>query len=253
MVDTFLRLPDAIVLVDGAGTIVWGTASAERIFERSLGRLGGPIGPRPRAPRRPRAGPALAHQIQDKEVGSPIEIRVSAAPGGAWSRSSAPPSHWSGQSVVLLCMRDLTERRRYELASGREARFRSLVHNAGSIIMLVSADGTVESVSGAITRLLGHDPELLEQRPLLDIVARPTARKLAAALRPPRTALHGHQPGQGPGRTCCATTAASIVPFELSIVDLLDDPTVEGFVISAHDATVAGVRRARARARPSPS
>ena len=29
----------------------------------------------------------------------------------------------------------------------------------------------------------------------------------------------------------------STVPFELSIVDLIEDPTVEGFVISAHDAT----------------
>ena len=30
---------------------------------------------------------------------------------------------------------------------------------------------------------------------------------------------------------------ATTVPFELSIVDLIDDPTVEGFVISAHDAS----------------
>src|SRR5580698_5197470 len=36
MVDTFLRLPDAIVLVDDAGIIVWGNRAAERIFERSL-------------------------------------------------------------------------------------------------------------------------------------------------------------------------------------------------------------------------
>ena len=27
------------------------------------------------------------------------------------------------------------------------------------------------------------------------------------------------------------------MPFELSIIDLIEDPTVEGFVISAHDAT----------------
>ena len=37
MVEAFVHLPDAIVLVDGAGTIVWGNRSAERIFERSLG------------------------------------------------------------------------------------------------------------------------------------------------------------------------------------------------------------------------
>ena len=32
----FLHLPDGIVMVDGAGNVVWGNRSAERMFERSL-------------------------------------------------------------------------------------------------------------------------------------------------------------------------------------------------------------------------
>ena len=102
--------------------------------------------------------------------------------------------------------------------------------------MLVSATGLLESASGAITRLLGHDPELIEMRPLTDIVAEGDRRQLMAALREASlgaTAVH-------PVATrvnLLRHDGTSTVPFELSIVDLIEDPTVEGFVISARDAT----------------
>ena len=236
MVEAFVHLPDAIVLVDGAGTIVWGNRSAERIFGRSLGDWQGHSGLDLVHPDDQELVLRSLSSIQDKEVGSPIEIRVQAARGWRLVEVVGATVQWFGESVVLLCLRDLTERRRYEVASGRETRFRSLVHNAGSIIMQVSPVGNVESVSGAITRLLGHDPELLEQRPLLDIVAPADRARLSAALR---------AASQGASTAHPATArvhllrhdGATAMPFELTIVDLLDDPTVEGFVVSAHDAT----------------
>ena len=120
--------------------------------------------------------------IQDKDVGTPIEIRINAASGWRLVEIVGTTVQWFGEDVVLLCLRDLTERRRFELAGGREARFRSLVHNAGSVIMLVSPEGMLQSVSGAMTRLLGHDPELLEHRPLADIVAESDRAAFDAAL-----------------------------------------------------------------------
>ena len=137
----FVHLPDGIVIVDGDGKIVWGNRSAERMFERSLADWKG------------QSGLDLVHPddqefvlrslttIQDKDVGTPIEIRINAASGWRLVEIVGTTVRWSGENVVLLCLRDLTERRRFELASGREARFRSLVHNAGSVIMLVSSDG----------------------------------------------------------------------------------------------------------------
>ncbi len=234
----FLHLPDGIVVIDGAGSIVWGNRSAERMFERSLVDWQG------------QSGLDLVHpddhefvlrslttiQDKDREVGTPIEIRINAASGWRLVEIVGATMQWSGEPVILLCLRDLTERRRFELASGREARFRSLVHNAGSVIMLVSAEGILESVSGAITRLLGHDPELVEQRPLVNIVAERDRSEFSAALDAARrgaTSAHPTTVRVGLLRHGGATT----VPFELSIVNLLDDPTVEGLVISALDAT----------------
>ncbi len=232
----FVNLPDAVVIVDGSGTIVWGNHSAERIFERTLDDWVG------------QSGLDLVHpddqefvlrsltSIQDKEVGTPIEVRVNAASGWRLIEMVGTTVEWFGSDVVLLCMRDLTERRRFELASGHEAQFRSLVHNAGSVFMLISHKGAVQSVSAAITRLLGHDPELLEGRPLSDIVDPRDRAALEDALAAAwRGATSAHPVTVRVGLLRHGSDEA--VPFELNIVNLLDDPTVEGFVVSAHDAT----------------
>ena len=146
---------------------------------------------------------------RSKDIGTPIEIRIKAASGWRLVEIVGTTVQWCGESVVLLCLRDLTERRRFELAGGREARFRSLVHNAASVIMLVSCEGILQSVSGAMTRLLGHDPELVEHRPLSDIVApsdRPQLDAALAAARVERPRDSRSPPGSG----CSVTgTAAS--------------------------------------------
>jgi diguanylate cyclase (GGDEF)-like protein/PAS domain S-box-containing protein len=236
MADAFVNLPDAVVLVDGAGTVVWGNRAAERLFELTLDDWIG------------QSGLELVHPddhefvlrslvtVQGKDVGTPIEIRIKAASRWRLIEMIGTPMEWRGADVILLSMRDLTERRRYELASGREALFRSLVHNAGSIIMLVSPEGVIESVSAVITRLLGHDPEVLEGRPFVDIVTKDDRSEFATALDTARrgaTSAHPVTARIGLRRH----NDAAAVPFELSIVNLLDDPTVEGFVISAHDAS----------------
>jgi diguanylate cyclase (GGDEF)-like protein/PAS domain S-box-containing protein len=231
-----LKLPDSVVIVDEDGNVIWGNATALGLFGLSMADSVGI------------SGLSLVHPddhelvlrslttIQGKEVGDPIEIRVKSVTGWRLVEIVGTPLTLSGRSLVLLCLRDLTKRRRFELASGHEARFRSLVHNAGSVIMLVSATGLLESASGAMTRLLGHDPELIEMRPLTEIVAEPDRRKVVNALA---------EAGRGATATHPVTIRVELlrhdgkttVPFELSIVDLIDDPTVEGFVISAHDAS----------------
>jgi diguanylate cyclase (GGDEF)-like protein/PAS domain S-box-containing protein len=73
-------------------------------------------------------------------------------------------------------------------------------------------------------------------RPLTDIVVESDRRKVVNALS---------QAARGATAAHPVTIRVellrhdgkSAVPFELSIVDLIEDPTVEGFVISAHDAT----------------
>ncbi len=236
VVEAFLRLPDAIVMVDPDGNIVWGNPSAERMFERSIGDTVG------------RPGLDLVHPddqelvlrslstVYGRDVGTPIEIRINATSGWRLVEVVGATVEWYGESTILLCMRDLTERRRYEVGRGHEGQMRSLVHNAGYVLMQVSADGTLESVSGAITRLLGHDPELVQRQPLIDLVASEDRDRFEGALGAAARGASATNPVTTRLRLVRHDGAGS-VPFELSIVNLLDDPTVEGFVISAHDAT----------------
>ena len=231
-----LKLPDSVVIVDEDGNVAWGNSSAQELFGRSLSEGVGISGLSLVHPDDQELVLRSLTSIQDKVVGDPIEIRVESVTGWRLVEIVGTPLRLSGKNLVLLCLRDLTKRRRFELASGREARFRSLVHNAGSVIMLVSATGLLESASGAITRLLGHDPEFIEMRPLTDIVAEADRREVMTALSEAArgaTAVHPVTIRV----ELLRHDGKSTVPFELSIVDLIEDPTVEGFVISAHDAS----------------
>ena len=154
-------LPDAVVVIDPVGGVLWVNDAVERIFGRTPAELVGTnaldvVHPEDKA----LAGVALT-SIQGKAVGTPIELRVLAGEG--WKLVEVIASNLLDHSTVgglILCVRDLTERRRWEVANDEIGRFRSLVHNAASILMLLEPTGEIDSVSAAITRLLGHDQEL---------------------------------------------------------------------------------------------
>ncbi len=181
------------------------------------------------------AGVALT-SIQGKTVGTPIELRVHAGEG--WRLVEVIASNLLGTTTVnglVLCIRDLTERRRWEVANDEISRFRSLVHNAASIIMLLEPTGEIASVSAAITRLLGHDQELVEGRPLADIVVERDRRVLSLALERATDATVWNTGPITVEVEMLRRDGRSTVPFELSMVNLIDDPTVGGLVVSGHD------------------
>jgi diguanylate cyclase (GGDEF)-like protein/PAS domain S-box-containing protein len=227
------ELPDVVIVLDSVGQVVWGNSRAERFFGHTLDDYAG------------RSGLEFVHpddlelvlrslaSIQAKEVGTTLEVRLQSTSGWRLIELIGTPVGWFAPGAVLFSLRDLTERRRFEVARDETARFRSLVHNAAAITMLVSEAGHIDSVSAALTRILGHDPEHVENLPLADLATEADRPALAAALA---WAAHG------------ATAVHPVVvgvklrrregddrPFELSIVNLLDEPTVGGFVVTAHD------------------
>ena len=170
--------------------------------------------------------------VAGKEVGTPIEVRMRL--GADWLLVEIVGAPLDDGQIVLS-MRDVTDRRRWEIASGDGPRFQALVQHAASITMLVDSEGNVASTSGASTRLLGLDQEVVHGRPIARIV-HPDDRMAvragfvtaaATAIGTPATTVQAR----------VSTSQGDYIPFELSIVSLLDDPTVQGFVVSAHDIT----------------
>jgi diguanylate cyclase (GGDEF)-like protein/PAS domain S-box-containing protein len=141
-----------------------------------------------------------------------------------------------GAGSMLLCLRDLTERRRFEVSHNRDARFRAVVQNVAIVTMLVAPDGMVLSCSDALSRMLGHDHELLEGRWMVNLVTEDDRQAVMNAIvRAAQT--------YGPASPTTVTVGLTkigeplLTPFELSIVNLVDDPTVGGYVITGHDVT----------------
>ena len=230
------ELPDPVVVVDAVGDLRWGNTTAERLFGRTLDDTIGVSGLEFVHPEDLHFVVLSLESIQNKAVGAPIEIRLRTPFGWRLVELVGSPIPWFGDGCVLLSLRDLTERRRFELAYDEDARFRAVVQNAAVVTMLVAPDGTVTSCSGALSRVLGHDPELVQGEPLACLVDDRDRTELAEALE---------RAADGAGSAAPVTVTVRLihhgrplsVPFELAFVNLVDDPTVAGFIVTGHDVT----------------
>jgi diguanylate cyclase (GGDEF)-like protein/PAS domain S-box-containing protein len=226
-------LPDAVIVIDSLARIVWANTAAERMFVLPLDSVVGANGLDFIHPDDFQLAALSISSVQSKEVGTLIELRVRA--GETWRLVELLGSPIE-DDLILLNIRDLTERRRWEVAGDENARFRTIIQNAASLLLLVSADGLVIASSGAVTRLLGHDQERLEQRPFSELVDDDDQTpQIGDRLRGMWPASGAHGSVTIDVRLRHALGIA--VPFALTFVNLLDDPTVQAIVVTGHDVT----------------
>ena len=138
-------LPDAVIVMDAGGDLVWGNPAAEQLFgitlEQGLGRNGIDfIHPDDLTAR----GASRSRACRRRRSGTPLELRVRGADGWRLVEMIGAPF---GDDLVLS-VRDLTERRRWEVAGDEIERVRSLMQNAASVTMLVTRDGVRRVVVG---------------------------------------------------------------------------------------------------------
>ena len=170
--------------------------------------------------------------MQDKEIGTPVEVRVCDVDGGWHWMEVIGTNHLleDGACGLLCTARDITRRRMWEVAQGDVARVQQVLHYAPSITMLLDADGVVTSVNAAFTRLLGHDPSVVVGSPLATFVDEQSLPQLRDALQSVRT----------PDRTSSAelsmrTAHGPTRPIRFDLVDQLADPVVDGIICSGYD------------------
>lgn len=174
--------------------------------------------------------------VQGKRAGTPIEIRVRTADGSwRWVEFIGSDAQAvDGVNGVVVVVRDITQRRMWEVAASDTEIFRQLVQHGSSITLLLDASGLITSVNAAFTRLLGHDPSLTVGRHLGTFCSPGDDTTLNAALdrcresgAPVTVEVLMRQVGPDTiGR-----------PIHLEIVNLLDDPIVAGFVVTGHDVS----------------
>jgi diguanylate cyclase (GGDEF)-like protein/PAS domain S-box-containing protein len=230
------ELPDSVIVINDRGILQWANRRAESTFGRTIADAAEVNGLDLVHPDDMELVLLSLSSVQAKHVGTPIEIRLRTTTGWRLMELVGSPVTWLMDGAVLLTVRDLTQRRRYEIVHDHDARLRSLVQNSAAITMLVSPDGCIQSASGALTRILGQDPELVEGLPLADLVAEDDRLVLADAFE---RASRGASVA-GPVKALLSLVRHGNIgslPFELAIVNLIDDPTVGGYVVTGHDVT----------------
>lgn len=227
--------PDPMVVIDAGMIAIWANRAAEELFgwnrEAWAGRSVAPlVHPDDLATALLSMG-----TVTDKPVGTAVEIRIRDADGGyRWAEVRGRPAlDTAGIEGVVLVIRDLTDRRRWEVAQGDAALFQTIVQQAPSITLLMDTNGRIRSASRALTRILGYDLEVIEGALLVELApadARPDIDEHV------RHAVRNPDRYRFEARFAHATETLS-VPFEVSTVNLSTDPVVSGIVASLHEVT----------------
>jgi PAS domain S-box-containing protein len=152
------HLPDAVIVVDHDGVLRYANDAALELHGNSAAdRVGRSCFDLIHPGDQELALVSLA-AMEEQAVGTPLELRVRSDRG--WilvEMLGAATQLPDGRPGVVLSLRDLTERRRWDIAAGDDAQFRSVVQNGVNLILLLDAEGTVLTTSATLTRTLGHN------------------------------------------------------------------------------------------------
>lgn len=170
--------------------------------------------------------------VGDHDRGSLIELRVQTDEGEKLVELAGARHATSDGALLLLTMRDLTERRRWEIAHDDAAAFRALVHHSGSLLAHLDADGVVVATSSALTRDLGHDQAHVVRTPFENLVHVEDRDAVTEALA---KVASGGEGGRVRLEARLDVVDDRATPYQLEIASLDGDPTVDGYVVTAHD------------------
>ncbi len=112
--------------------------------------------------------------------------------------------------------------------------FRLLVESASDIIAVTDVDTTIRYVSGAVQRVLGHEPQALVGRRVMDLLAPASAAALAERLAP---VAAGRGPSGEPRTYEFVARDGSPRYLEVLETDRRDNPRIGGLCIVARDVT----------------
>ena len=131
----------------------------------------------------------------------------------------------------MIVARDVTDRHRLEFDQGDTEVLRAVMANMHGMVVLADSRGHVRSVNGAVTRLLGHDPELARGRSIIDFIHEDDRETLLDAVQ-----RLGPQNSITMDARVLDTEGTALI-CEFTVNNLLDDPVVESYVVSAQIAT----------------
>ena len=184
--------------------------------------------------------------VREKVFGDLLMLRVRTGRGtwrylefrGTYQQPDLP-GPFAG--LIVIVARDVTDRHRLEFDQGDTEVLRAVMANMHGMVILADGHGLVRSVNRAVTRLLGHDPETVRGRSIIDYLHHDDRDSVldAAQRLDPQGSLTLD------ARILMADGTALICEFTVN--NLLDDPVVASYVISAQIATSLADARDRVK------
>src|SRR6185437_7964075 len=138
-----------------------------------------------------------------------------------------------GQAVAALTDEVVERRRVQEALAARERRFRLLIESTSDVYLVIDSRGIISDASESVERVLGYSLEAIVGRPLLELIHPEEVAEASRNLdvlfeRQPRLAVvdRRYQTAAGEWRFC-----------DVLAVNYLDDPAVQGVVVTLRDRT----------------
>ena len=237
-------LPDPVVVVDLAARLRWASRSAEDAFgwrrEEHLGRTVDHLV----HPDDLNTALASLASVQDKAVGTAVEIRVLLRSGAYRTfEVRGAPATALGFEGVVMAMRDVTDRYGWEIGRGDADVHHAVLDRSPGVTVLLDPDLQVRSATRALTATTGHPLEGTLGRPFTDLVTE--------AERPAVVAELDLVAFEGGARTFEASLVThpegELVRMSITAVGAVDDAAIGGIVLSAVDITSLDESRARLR------
>ena len=117
----FVNMTDAVLVVDGSGSVLWGNPSAQRLFGRTLNDWAGEPGLDLVHPDDQDVAQRALSNTDGGPEGAAFEVRVDSATGWQFVELAGRPLRWKDEDAVLVSLRDATEHRRSARDGARHA------------------------------------------------------------------------------------------------------------------------------------
>jgi diguanylate cyclase (GGDEF)-like protein/PAS domain S-box-containing protein len=226
-------MADPVIAVGPDTTLLWGNRAAEERYGAPLATLIGSTVAKLVHPDDLETALLSLVSVVEKSVGTLVEIRIRDASGEfSWFEVRGRGWEAGPQGSVVLALREITDRRQWEISHGDTDMLGAVLDHLPVIAMVIDADGTVRGANRALTRSLHLALEEVRGQPFADLVApdevERVTRELATAAAQSRTTQLEARLRRIDG---------SEVPVALSVVNLLDDRAVHGLLVTAADIT----------------
>jgi diguanylate cyclase (GGDEF)-like protein/PAS domain S-box-containing protein len=237
-------LPDLVILIDAEGRILDANATAEaRLGYERAGVVGTSVFDFVHPDDLEYALRNFEARREEGGSGLIVQIRVRHADGG-WRLLDLIGRSVLDDPVLRGIVVSLRDPQRASSLVTSAARVRALVDKADDMLLLVDDGGTILFANQAVTRLLGHDCDALAGRPFASLFDEEEATRAAG---------HLADLVRGVGRR--ASWRARVVgrngerpPCDVSAAYQLDDPVIEGIIVSMRDVTDLAALEQRLRA-----